>query len=524
MRHPLSASNGPFSPEEMQRQMADFMRQHFKGGPPPTPAAEAPPKPPAESTQPAFRFDKKPREVKAYLDRFVIKQDEAKKVLSVALCDHYHHVRLAFEGKPQPNYAKQNVLLVGPTGVGKTYLIRSIADLIGVPFVKADATKFSETGYVGADVEDLVRELLRRADGDVERAQYGIIYIDEIDKISAASNLSGRDVSGRGVQTNLLKLMEETDVPARSPNDLAGQLQAMMDFTQRGRKAATSINTKHILFIVSGAFTGLEKIVRRRQREATIGFGAKTAGTESDAEILAQAQTKDFIDHGFEPEFIGRLPVRVYCHPLSVDDLFSILKTSEGSIVRQYEETFSAYGIEVLFEDEALRQIATLAAEEQTGARGLMTVCEKLLRDFKFELPSTSVRRLVVSREVVDAPAASLQRILAEQARAEHTVMHQVVHEFAERFEREHGLKLLFTEAAAARLVALADEAGQPIRDLCALRFKDFQFGLKLISQNTGQTEFTLDAADIEAPDKTLSEWVVASYRASSATPKQEAS
>jgi ribosomal protein L14 len=231
-------------------------------------------------------------------------------------------------------------------------------------------------------------------------------------------------------------------------------------------------------------------------------------------EILAQAQTKDFIDYGFEPEFIGRLPVRVYCHALSVDDLFSILKTSEGSIVRQYEETFSAYGIEVLFEDEALRQVATLAVEEQTGARGLMTVCERLLRDFKFELPSTSVRRLVVSREVVDNPAASLKQILAEQALAEHTVMHKVVHEFAERFEREHGLKLSFTEAAAGRLVALADAAGQPIRDLCALRFKDFQFGLKLIAQNTGQTEFTLDAPDIEAPDKTLSDWVVASYRA----------
>src|SRR5580693_7179520 len=251
--------NGPPSPEEFQRQLQEFMRQHL--------ATAAPAKPdlsgtPEDSEGPApgkdFSFDKKPRDVKAYLDRFVIKQEEAKKVLSVALCDHYHYVRLARQGQGQPNYAKQNVILLGPTGVGKTYLIRNAADLIGVPFVKADATKFSETGYVGADVEDLVRELVRRADNDIERAQYGIIYIDEIDKIAAAANVAGRDVSGRGVQTNLLKLMEETEVPARSPQDMAGQIAAMMEMAQRGKKTASVINTRHILFIVSGAFEGLQ--------------------------------------------------------------------------------------------------------------------------------------------------------------------------------------------------------------------------------------------------------------------------
>jgi len=322
----------------------------------------------------AFEFKYKPREIKTHLDRFVIKQEEAKKVLSVALCDHYHHVRLALEGKESPNYAKQNIILIGPTGVGKTFLIRKAADLIGVPFVKADATKFSETGYVGADVEDMVRDLVRLAEGDVTRAQFGIIYIDEIDKIATASNLANRDVSGRGVQTNLLKLMEETEVPARSPNDIAGQIQAMMDFTQRGRKAPSTINTKHILFIVSGAFGGLEKIIRQRLREATIGFAAKERPLEGTDAVLAYAQTKDFIDFGFEPEFIGRLPVRVVCHSLNVDDLFLILKNSEGSIIRQYEQDFAAYGIEVLFSDEGLRRIAERASEEQTGARGLMTI------------------------------------------------------------------------------------------------------------------------------------------------------
>jgi len=287
-----------------------------------------------------------------------------------------------------------------------------------------------------------------------------------------------------------------------------------MEMSQtRGKKQPATISTKHILFVVSGAFGGLEKIVQKRLREATIGFAAAAKSTVSEERVFSEAQTRDFIEFGFEPEFIGRLPVRVVCLQLNVDDLFQILKTSEGSIIRQYEQSFAAYGIEVLFRDDGLRRIAELAAEEKTGARGLMTVCERIFRDLKFELPSTAVKRFVVTRELVDNAPDELRKLLAEHEKEERVVMAQLVHEFAERFQESHGLKIVFTDGAADALVSQALEQSKSIRDLCADKFKDFQFGLKLIAQNTGRKEFVIDADAVATPDKILSEWVVTSYR-----------
>jgi len=352
-----------------------------------------------------FSFSLKPADIAKHLNRFVIGQNEAKKVLGVALCDHFQHVRLTLEGKEAPFYQKQNVLLLGPTGVGKTHLIRSAADLIGVPFVKADATKFSETGYVGGDVDDLVRDLIRRAGGDIKRASHGIIYLDEVDKLAGSSEGGGRDVSGRGVQTNLLKLMEDGDVPVLSPNDVTGQLQSAMS-AARGNTPGMpdTISTRHILFIASGAFVGIDQIIRDRLTSPQLAL----------EKAHAQISTADFIRFGLEPEFVGRLPVRVACHALDEDDLFHVLSRSESSLLHQYERSFAAYGISLRFQPEALRRLAALARDEKTGARGLMTVLERTFRDLKFRLPSTKIRSLNITSETVENPGAALKKLLSK--------------------------------------------------------------------------------------------------------------
>src|ERR1700686_2970827 len=458
----IMTQNPPFpSPEELKSKLAEFMKTNFGDKvsftaytEPETIEAGAEEKRKCDDGE-EIGFDFLPLDIKAHLDRFVIQQDEAKKLLSIAVFDHYKHVNFLRQLEKQDavraeetEYAKQNVILVGPTGVGKTYLIKHIAELIKVPFVKADATKFSETGYVGGDVEDLVRELVDKADGDVQLAQFGIIYIDEIDKIAAAGNLVGRDVSGRGVQTTILKLMEETEVPLRSANDLQAQLQAAFEFQKRGGKAKReTISTRHILFVVSGAFDRLKQQVSRRLAQGQIGFNAEPRPV-MDNELFQHVTTQDFVEYGFEPEFIGRLPVRVVCLDLDAEDLFKIMKYSEGSLLRQYERAFRAYGIEISFDDEALRLTADAAAEEKTGARGLLTVFEKLFRDYKYYLAGTGLSQLRVTAELGREAKRVLDRLMAESHEHKGKALEVSARQFADRFTKEYGLEILFDDSA----------------------------------------------------------------------------
>ncbi len=458
-------------------------------------------------------FSMKPKDIKAYLDRYVIGQDEAKKVLSISVCDHYNHVVHAAEkNSDEQEYTKQNVVLMGPTGVGKTYLVKNIAKLIGVPFVKADATKFSETGYVGGDVEDLVRELVRKADDDVELAEQGIIYVDEIDKIASPKNSMGRDVSGRGVQMNLLKLMEETEVPLRSPMDISSQFQAMMDFQKKGKVEHKTISTKNILFIVSGAFNGLDEIVKKRIGKRGIGFGVDVASHNETACYLESVRSSDFVEYGFEPEFIGRLPVHGVCHELTKDHLFDILKNSEGSLIKQYVQAFKAYGIEAVFSEEGMHAIAERAFEEKTGARGLATICEKTLRDLKFELPSTDIKHFVVSKKLVENYEKEQSELINNSQYNEKAYSKELISNYEKQFQNKTGISIRFEEPAQELLYEKSKQENQDMSALCADILKDYEYGLNLIANTTGRRNFKLPIEVVRNPQQTLDLWVRSSY------------
>ncbi len=412
------------NPKELEKEISEFLAKKFGDNVKivspmvMTQAATQDETREAGKSKKKINFNLKPEELIAYLDQYVIKQDSAKAILATKICTHFNRIQRTLASDDpigsMVGSIKNNVLMIGPTGVGKTYIIKLIADKIGVPFVKGDATKFSETGYVGGDVEDLVRDLVREADDDIELAQFGIVYIDEIDKIASSRNLIGADVSRTGVQRALLKPMEETDVDLKVPHDPISMIQEIEQFRKTGKRDKRSVNTANILFIMSGAFTDLAPIVEKRLSKQGIGFGARIRKAAEQIDILKHVRSEDLIQFGFETEFVGRLPVRSVFEHLTEDDLYRILKNPNNPIILGKKLDFAAYGIEIKFEDELLRTLAKHGFAENTGARGLVSAVEKALLDYERKLPSTGVTIFPATIGIIDNPKDFLDTVTAE--------------------------------------------------------------------------------------------------------------
>jgi ATP-dependent Clp protease ATP-binding subunit ClpX len=560
------------TPKELEKEIADFLTKKFGGnvkvaqpmviqqenvvGP-----DEKPPK-----REKKISFDLKPEELVAYLDQYIVKQESAKAILATKICTHFNRIKRHQASPDTVNdmvgSIKNNVLMVGPTGVGKTYMIKLIAKKIGVPFVKGDATKFSETGYVGGDVEDLIRDLVREADGDIELAQYGIVYIDEIDKIASSRNLVGADVSRTGVQRALLKPMEETEVDLKVPHDPISMLQEVENFRKTGKREKNVVNTKKILFIMSGAFNDIAEIVQKRVSSQGIGFGASLTKTKEKTDLLKYIKSEDLIKFGFESEFVGRLPVRAVFEYLDETDLYKILKNPNNPITLGKKLDFAAYGIDAKFEDAALRSLAREAAKENTGARGLVSAVESALLLYEKRLPSTPLIKFPITAHLVDSPEdiidkmanspdtddwesiferlekeekngildyitankdhmaskyqmdmpASRMNIVADQYSKNATDISRIIKKVKGHYDEIKAIELQFLKAHDINLV-LEDSAIDHIienifgsklnlKELFKKLSDDFEYGLKLVRDKTGRNRFFITKEALLYPEK----------------------
>ena len=526
----------------------------------------------------SIRFEMKPEELESYLNQYVIRQDEPKAILATKICTHYNRIRylqtlVRFGTEPIVGRIKNNILLIGPTGVGKTYLVKLIAQKLGVPFVKGDATKFSETGYVGGDVEDLIRELVIQADEDIELAEHGIIYIDEIDKIASSQHLIGPDVSRTGVQRALLKPMEETEVDLKVSHDPVSQMQEIEQYRKTGKREKRTVNTKNILFIMSGAFNGLADIVKKRIQKQEIGFGTRIRSRENDMQFLKQVRAEDLIQYGFESEFVGRVPVVAVLESLEVEDLHQILKNPNNPIINGKKEDFRSYGIDIQFEDEALRMLAERAYPENTGARGLVSVLERVILPFEKKLPSSSIRHLAITTDIVENSQKEFDRLLedpdgsgnleiyhklvneekaairnkvfsirkdfadnyplvftpdrtdlvinhhvktaipAEAVFREVLSLYNQVRTFETDYYEKHGFKIHFNEQAINEIVGQALEANESATAICLKISVDYDYGFRLIADRSGQTQFIIPREAVVDHQKYLDELIRQSYK-----------
>ncbi len=570
-------------PKKLEKEIGEFLSEKFGDNvkivtPMVLPQEDAIDKAKTRPRRKQINFDLKPEELITYLDQFVVKQDSAKAILATKICTHFNRIKRAQDTQDDGakttmvGNIKNNVLMIGPTGVGKTYIIKLIASKIGVPFVKGDATKFSETGYVGGDVEDLVRDLVREADDDIELAEHGIIYIDEIDKIASSRNIVGADVSRTGVQRALLKPMEETEVDLKVPHDPISMIQEIEKFRKTGKREKQSVNTANILFIMSGAFTDLVPIIQKRLVKQEIGFGARIKDAREQIDILKQIKSEDLIKFGFESEFVGRLPVRAVFEHLTEQDLHKILQNPNNPIILGKKLDFAAYGIDIKFEDTVLQMLAKLAFSENTGARGLVSAVEKTLLEFEKQLPSTRIKKFPATKAIIKNPEKFIQKLdtatgdsgsdalfekLARQERQqikqylesnkkhlaakynltmtpsrmdilarfysrnimdiENVVKHiksnyDEIKKIELYFFKNHDINIVLEEDAIDFIIEQLIETTVSLKDVYNKVNNDFEHGLKLVREKTGRNRFFITRQALLNPEDHIGQLIQSEY------------